>query len=350
MVDDKSLRSQDETDEALVMDSEFWITLGPSSIGHLPALIGLGVNGIRFTFSFGTPELQIERALQVAEAARSVDQRCLKIADLPGEKYRLGRFRGSEVVRFQGGSNAVLTVSLEENPTATRKLPVPQGSFFDWLSAGDVITVGDGAALLRVLNLWSDAAEVEFLEDAVVEQVRGLTIQSARFHPKPLSEIDRNALGPIRDSGAFDAVAVSFVASPRIVEEVRKTTGLPVISKIETAAGLEKLPSIAGASDYVMAARGDLALTLPWVELPAAVSKIAEESRAVGTPWIVATQVAEGVEKFAIPTRAEICDLAHWFDEGAAGVMLSYETVFGSQPIRAVRAVSALVARWRQSN
>jgi pyruvate kinase len=160
----------------------------------------------------------------------------------------------------------------------------------------------------------------------------------------------------------LDAVAVSFVDGATVVDEVRQLTGLPVVSKIETAGGLEVLSTICSASDYVMAARGDLALAVPWVELPGAVQQIASACRDSGTPCILATQFAEGIEKFALPTRAEICDLAHWLDEGAAGVMLSYETVFGTQPIRAVRdgtaasvsssmiqasgAVSALIKRW----
>ena len=328
------------------MEPEFWITLGPSSADHLRSMFQSGVNGVRFTFSYGTPELQVDRAREVGRTAESLGRRCLRIADLPGQKYRLGRFQGEQIVRFEAGSAATLSVSREDDPSKSRRLPVPQPSFFDFLSKGDIVTVGDGSALLHVMTVDAQSANVEFVEDAVVEQTRGLTIQSERFRPDPLGDSDRIALDPIRDSGAFDAVAVSFVDGAPVVDEVRQLTGLPVVSKIETAGGLEALSTICPASDYVMAARGDLALTVPWVELPGAVQQIASACRDSGTPWILATQVAEGLEKFALPTRAEICDLAHWFDEGAAGVMLSYETVFGTQPMRAVRAVSALVERW----
>jgi pyruvate kinase len=63
-------------------------------------------------------------------------------------------------------------------------------------------------------------------------------------------------------------------------------------------------------------------------------------------PWLLATQIAEGLERFAFPTRAEICDLAHWLQEGCAGVLLSYETAFGRRPVDAVAAVAALLAHW----
>ncbi|MEV4312589.1 pyruvate kinase [Actinocrispum sp. NPDC049592] len=50
---------------------------------------------------------------------------------------------------------------------------------------------------------------------------------------------------------------------------------IPVVAKIESAAGVANLAEICAAAGMVMAARGDLALTSPWPELPAAVNAIA---------------------------------------------------------------------------
>jgi pyruvate kinase len=109
---------------------------------------------------------------------------------------------------------------------------------------------------------------------------------------------------------------------------------------------LEAIAEIANAADWVMAARGDLALNIPWVELPGAVSRIAEAARRAGKPWILATQIAEGVDRSTLPTRAEICDLAHWMQRGCRGVLLSFETAFGPRPRAAVKAATRLVRRW----
>ena len=99
-----------------------------------------------------------------------------------------------------------------------------------------------------------------------------------------------------------------------------------LIAKIETEAALGALHQICAEADVLVAARGDLALALPWVELPAAVQAIADAARATGTPWILATQLVEGLEYFAFPTRAEICDLSHWRTQGCAGALLARET------------------------
>jgi pyruvate kinase len=150
---------------------------------------------------------------------------------------------------------------------------------------------------------------------------------------------------------AFDAVALSFVGSDAELKRVRERIQragrtVAIVAKIETPAGVANADAICQAADVVMAARGDLALTAPWTELPAAVRAIAASARAAGKPWLLATQVAEGLERFAFPSRAEICDLAHWLAEGCAGVLLSYETAFGSRPTAAVSSVASLLARW----
>jgi pyruvate kinase len=109
---------------------------------------------------------------------------------------------------------------------------------------------------------------------------------------------------------------------------------------------LAQINAIAKSADVIMAARGDLALFLPWVELYVAVQKVSDAAEAQMCPWILATQLVEGLERFAFPTRAEICDLAHWITKGAWGAMLSFETAFGSRPIEAVKCVRAIIDRY----
>jgi pyruvate kinase len=121
---------------------------------------------------------------------------------------------------------------------------------------------------------------------------------------------------------------------------------LPIVAKIETALGVANIKEICQTADAVMLARGDLALATPWEELfnhCMSVTRVADEHN---VPWILATQLAEGLERFQFPTRAEICDLAHWLTNGASGAMLSYETAFGSRPIEAVVAVKRLMTSY----
>jgi len=233
-------------------------------------------------------------------------------------------------------------------------LPVQSSAFFAQIREGSVVTVGDGGAVLQIKRVAGDEAWAEVLQDGIVDQNRGLTVQGREFQPLALTEKDLADLEHILRSPLYDVVALSFVSSEKDVLRVRKLaqevgSHIAVLAKIETAGGVENIDAICSSSDAVMAARGDLALALPWVELPHAVTQIARHAVAKGTPWVLATQVLEGLERFALPTRAEICDLAHWLQQGCAGVLLSYETAFGRCPELAVTSAAALLARWGQA-
>ena len=185
----------------------------------------------------------------------------------------------------------------------------------------------------------------------IINQTRGLTLQDGAFVPACLTDTDKRNLAFIAKSEAFDMVAISFTSSAKDVKEARRILAengcsMPVVAKIETASGVDAATEISGAADMVMAGRGDLALYMPWIELPGLVKRIADAARQTKTPWILATQIAEGMEHFAIPTRAEICDLARWLDDGCAAVMLSYETVFGRNAAGAIRSTRLLIDRW----
>src|SRR6185437_15656274 len=109
--------------------ADLWITLGPSSIDNLSDLIRAGVSGVRLTFSFGTPSLQEQRAINVKSTAEEIGTTCLNIADLPGEKVRLGMFDGDDTVLVEAGQQLQIVVSNIENPTISKRIPIPHPEF-----------------------------------------------------------------------------------------------------------------------------------------------------------------------------------------------------------------------------
>lgn len=327
-----------------------WFTLGPSSLDCVHEILAAGANGVRLTFSFGTPQLQAERAESIRALARSAGARCTVIADIPGGKPRLGEFAGEDTYQSRLGEK----FSLVEAPSADPmkgELPVPDHPFLTSLETGDRILVGDGATILTVATGSDRGVTVEVVAAGRIEQTRGLIAQSERFDPPCLTHADRESLATTAAERAFDAVAISFVSSPEDVAETRdilRASGrlIPVIAKIEHPPGVAAAAAIAASADAVIIGRGDLALTLDWVELPGAVLSVASDCQQQGIPWVVGTQVAEGLERFSFPTRAEICDLARWLDYGASGALLSYETAFGANPIAAVAATRKISERW----
>ena len=329
-------------------------TPGPASLDKEEEIIAAGASGVRLTFSYSTPQYQLERADLHRKIASRADREFTIIADLAGEKFRLGKFDGPATIAVSAGEEFELIAGSSSDPVRTHVLTVTNALFFSCLKLGSLVTVGDGSAELRVIEAKVDSARLMAVNDGKVNQARGLTVQGTIFRPRCLTDKDRSDLEFIASSQSFDAVALSFVANRDDITQAREilasaNSPIPIIAKVETAAGVENLAEICDAADAVMAARGDLALAIPWVELPAAVKKIEEAAIDSATPWILATQVAEGLERFVIPTRAEICDLARWLERGCSGVLLSYETAFGANPVAAVRATRQLIDRWGRS-
>lgn len=332
--------------------NELWYTPGPASLGKEEELLRAGATGARLTFSFGTPRLQEERAGRLREAAARAGKPCRVVADLAGEKFRLGEFADGPSLSVRAGDPVRLVASTAASTAdGGLTLPVVTPGFFAALNRGTAIVVGDGGAMLKVTTTAAAEARAEATADGVIDQCRGLTVQGSARPPVSLTDKDLADLDFVLGSLAFDAVALSFVACAADVVRVRERATragrkIAVVAKVETPAGVAEAPAICRVADQILVGRGDLALTAPWVDLFGSVRAVSAAARAQGVPWLLGTQVAEGLERFAFPTRAEICDLSHWLQAGCAGVLLSYETAFGRRPIDAVAAVAALLARW----
>ena len=112
---------------------------------------------------------------------------------------------------------------------------------------------------------------------------------------------------------------------------------MKIISKIESATGMENLDSIVEVSDGIMVARGDLGVEIPMEQLPIAQKTIVQRCREYDKICVVATEMLESMKKSARPTRAEVSDVANAVLDGTDAVMLSGETTVGKFPVEVVR-------------
>jgi pyruvate kinase len=273
----------------------------------------------------------------VENASEAAGEPCSIIADLPGEKVRLGDFEGTDKFPVESGESVTL-VSLDDKFNASEHNIPADSEIFPRIESGDILLVGDGSVSMGVEKHSGERVVCEVVKGGVINPNRGLIVQAGGFEPRSLTEKDKSHLRYVAESDLFDGVALSFVSNADDIVEARKILNEnggapPVIAKLETKSGVENVSEICRVSDAVMVARGDLALFLPWEELGLYVDHLVAATNESETPWIMATQVAEGLERFSFPTRAEICDIAHWTTEGADGMLLSYETAFGSAPV-----------------
>lgn len=326
---------------ALLSDSiDLWFTMGPESRNPLSVrrIIESGATGVRLGFSFGTHQLQTQRVEMVRSAAKAVKKPFTIIADLPGEKIRLGDFGGINSVTVEAGDTIELVPSPETANVLEGVLPVDE-TLLQRVSLDARLVIGDGAVQLTVTESNDTRLICNVEVGGTIDPNRGVVVQGDEFEPDSLTKADKRSLRYVSESGLYDGVAISFVTSAEDVNEARKIVesngkALPIVAKIESKNGVENADEICQAADVIMVARGDLAQFLPWSELGIHTNQIVRAAERTEVPWILATQVAEGLERFSFPTRAEICDLTHWVQRDVDGVLLSYETAFGSAPVK----------------
>lgn len=328
---------------------DIWFTMGPASSHSdvIKKIVEEGATGVRLTFSYGTPQIQIQRAEMVTNSAKEVGKTCKIIADLAGEKIRLGEFGKSNHLAVKEGER--LQIVSSKFDFENKIIPLNSEDFIDRVVEGDNLIVGDGSVILSIVEKQDNGLLCEVTKGGVINPNRGVIAQSDSFQPACLTSKDLDDLDEIIKSDSFDAVALSFVSNARDVLRVREIlekshVNIPIISKIETRQGVENASSIASASDAVMVARGDLALFSPWQELGNMTEQIVAQVKNAQKPWIMATQLVEGLERFVFPTRPEICDLTRWAKEGASAFLLSYETAFGPRPVDAVYCVNEILS------
>ncbi|HYR10336.1 MAG TPA: pyruvate kinase, partial [Longimicrobium sp.] len=116
-----------------------------------------------------------------------------------------------------------------------------------------------------------------------------------------------------------------------------------IIAKIETRTGLDNLEDILDYADGVMIARGDLALQMQTVEVPAAAKQIVDKASR-GKTVIMATQMLESMRKNIECSRPEAFDVFNAVVDGVDAVMLSGETSVGRYPEHAIRKMRDLAA------
>lgn len=338
---------------------QIWFTYGPAvdSEETLQGLFAAGATGVRLTFSYGTPELQHERAARVQLAARATGHRPFIVADLEGEKPRLAKIDDiPEQVTVNRGEVFRICRFPVASGYGESQMALRNPDHFEMFGIGDLVLVGDGAVVFKVIEAATDSLLCSTLRPGRLNAGRGLAVQSPKYRPTALGRKDIADLEEVsRNLHLYDAVALSFVAGPEDLDLARvicahTKSSLPFIAKIETLLGLARLESICTRTQAILVARGDLALSSPWLDLYSHCKRIIEVARSHKLPWIVATQLAEGLDRFEFPTRAEICDLAHWSEVGASGAMLSYETAFGPRPIDAVAAVKQILSRYADTD
>ena len=331
-------------------------TIGPASSSPeiLLQMMQAGLDVVRLNFSHGTADDHRQRAEMVREAARKVGREIAIMADLQGPKIRVGKFENGKTMLVPGQAfilDAGCELGNDERVGLDYK-ELPRD-----LKPGDLLLLNDGLIVLTVERVLGDEIHTVVKVGGELSNNKGINRQGGGLSAPALTAKDMEDIRTAMSLGA-DLVAVSFPKNATDMEMARQLAniaGAPygikpkMIAKIERAEAIPALQSILDASDGIMVARGDLAVEVGNAAVPALQKRMIRMARDCNKLAITATQMMESMIVNAVPTRAEVSDVANAVLDGTDAVMTSAETAAGKWPVETVEMMSAICVEAERS-
>ncbi len=325
-------------------------TLGPASSDPLVLrrMLAAGVDVVRFNFSHGKAEDHLARARIVREAAQACGREVAIMGDLQGPKIRVGKFENGKVELVAG---APFVLDAESELGTAQRAGLDYKDLTRDVRPGDVLLLNDGLIVLDVERVTGTEIHTIVRLGGELSNNKGINKQGGGLSAPALTAKDVRDIETAMECGA-DFIAVSFVKNRTDVEMARRLAMIAgerhgvrpqVIAKIERAEAIPALKEILDASDGIMVARGDLAVEVGNAAVPALQKRMIKMARDANKLAITATQMMESMIVNAVPTRAEVSDVANAVLDGTDAVMLSAETAAGKYPVEVVEAMASIV-------
>ncbi len=319
-------------------------TLGPATDDPkvLDKLIEAGVDVVRLNFSHDLAEVHKQRAELVRDRAQAHGRQIGVIADMQGPKIRIGRFKGKRV-RLEEGQRFVIDAELPLDAGDATRVGLTYKALPKDVARGATLLLDDGRIVLWVDEVSGAEIVCRVVVGGELSDNKGVNRQGGGLSAHALTDKDREDIKSAAQIQA-DYVAISFPRNAKDIEEARTLlraaggTG-GIVAKIERAEAVEAIEEIIRVSDAIMLARGDLGVEIGDAALPPVQKRIIRLARKMNRVVITATQMMESMIENAIPTRAEVSDVANAVLDGTDAVMLSAETATGKHPVAAVAAM-----------
>jgi len=332
----------------LIRRTKIVTTLGPATDNEnaLKALLKAGANVVRMNFSHGSAEDHINRAKMVRKVANELDLNIAILGDLQGPKIRIAKFKQNKVT-ISAGEAFVLDGDLDNLSGDQKQVGIDYKELPNDCQIGDTLLLDDGRVELEITDIVGNKVVTRVVIGGELSNNKGINLKGGGLSAPALTKKDMEDIKTAAQM-KVDYLAVSF---PRTAEDIRFAEKLTraagsdagIVAKIEraeTVANEQILDDIIRASAAVMVARGDLGVEIGDAELIGVQKKIIQRARSLDRAVITATQMMESMISNAIPTRAEVFDVANAVLDGTDAVMLSAETAMGDHPIRVVEAMS----------
>ncbi|MCP5043023.1 MAG: pyruvate kinase [bacterium] len=323
-------------------------TIGPASdsVETIKAMIRAGMNVARLNFSHGTHAEHRKRIETIRQASQELNANLAILLDTRGVEIRTGRVEGGSKVLTTGEPFDLYTDGREDGGNGVH---VSYTNLASEVEPGARILLDDGVIELRVTDTEEHIVHCKITRGGRLGDRKGVNVPDLQIPYTDISNEDReDILFAIEHDITY--IAASFVRGARDVTAIRRIlderdTQIPIIAKIESKDGVERLDEIIGVADGTMVARGDLGVEIDVQDVPIIQKRIIHSTVQAGKPVITATHMLDSMERNPVPTRAEVTDVANAIFDGTSAVMLSGETASGAYPVETVRTMAALALR-----
>ncbi|MEW6024730.1 MAG: pyruvate kinase [Pseudomonadota bacterium] len=335
-------------------------TIGPASTDFdiLVKMIRAGVDVVRLNFSHGKAQDHIDRAALVRRAAEACGVEVAIMADMQGPKIRVGKFEEGKIF-LNNGDKFILDAKWGENGELgnQERVGLDYKALPRDVRPGDKLLLNDGLIVLVVDKVVGHEICTTVKVGGELSNNKGINRQGGGLTAPALTSKD---MEDIKTAMSFQAdyLAISFPKSATDMEMARQLANIAgeayhhkpmMIAKIERAEAIPVLQEILDASDGIMVARGDLAVEVGNAAVPALQKRMIRMARASNKLAITATQMMESMIVNAVPTRAEVSDVANAVLDGTDAVMTSAETASGKYPVETVEMMAAICLEAEQS-
>jgi len=335
-------------------------TIGPASTDFnvLVKMIKAGVDVVRLNFSHGKAQDHIDRARLVREAAAECGREVAIMADMQGPKIRVGKFESGKI-DLANGDKFILDAKWGENGELgnQERVGLDYKALPRDVHPGDKLLLNDGLIVLVVDKINGSEIHTTVKIGGELSNNKGINRQGGGLTAPALTAKDMEDI-KVAMSFQADYLAISFPKSATDMEMARQLANIAgepfghkpmMIAKIERAEAIPVLQEILDASDGIMVARGDLAVEVGNAAVPALQKRMIRMARESNKLAITATQMMESMIFNAVPTRAEVSDVANAVLDGTDAVMASAETASGRYPIETVEMMAAVCVEAEQS-
>ena len=322
-------------------------TLGPATDTKevLTELARNGVNVFRVNFSHADYDNVASKIKTIREINAENGWNVAILADLQGPKLRVGVMEDG-IELFEGDT---FTFTTDKCIGTKEKAYMTYQRFPKDVKVGENILVDDGKLMFEVISTnKQNEVVVKVIVGGELKSKKGVNLPNTNVSLPALTEKDmEDAVFAIGQK--VDWIALSFVRTPDDLRMLRDLIAqhsdyrIPIIAKIEKPEAVKNLDALIPYCDGLMVARGDLGVEIPMQEVPLIQKKIVRRAKRARIPVIIATQMMETMIENAVPTRAEVNDVANSIMDGADAVMLSGETSVGKHPIKVIQKMSEII-------